>query len=51
MVAGGGGQCHLCRYGVEDLGFAEELGNYAEYSGTPNKEEVLHIPVIVSSGP
>lgn len=27
---------------VGDLGFASELGNYAEYSGAPNEEETLH---------
>ena len=27
---------------VGDLGFADELGNYAEYSGAPNEEETLH---------
>ncbi|BBN69119.1 ATP-citrate lyase A-2, partial [Prunus dulcis] len=33
-------KCHLCRHGaVGDLGFADELGNYAEYSGAPNEEE------------
>jgi hypothetical protein len=26
---------------VGDLGFASELGNYAEYSGAPNEEETL----------
>jgi len=26
---------------VGDLGFANELGNYAEYSGAPNEDEVL----------
>lgn len=26
---------------VGDLGFANELGNYAEYSGAPNEEETL----------
>lgn len=29
-----------CRQ-VGDLGFANELGNYAEYSGAPNEEETL----------
>ncbi|KAL5580053.1 hypothetical protein UlMin_012495 [Ulmus minor] len=32
---------------VGDLGFANELGNYAEYSGTPNKEEVLQYARVV----
>ena len=27
---------------VGDLGFAAELGNYAEYSGAPNEEETLN---------
>lgn len=26
---------------VGDLGYADELGNYAEYSGAPNEEETL----------
>ncbi len=26
---------------VGDLGYAQELGNYAEYSGAPNEEETL----------
>jgi hypothetical protein len=26
---------------VGDLGYAHELGNYAEYSGAPNEEETL----------
>lgn len=32
---------------VGDLGFAEELGNYAEYSGAPNEEEVLQYARVV----
>ncbi|KAF7829339.1 ATP-citrate synthase alpha chain protein 1 [Senna tora] len=28
---------------VGDLGYASELGNYAEYSGAPNEEQVLHL--------
>jgi len=28
-------------YQVGDLGYASELGNYAEYSGAPKEEEVL----------
>jgi hypothetical protein len=27
---------------VGDLGYADELGNYAEYSGAPNEEETLN---------
>lgn len=30
-----------------DLGFASELGNYAEYSGAPNEEEVLQYARVV----
>lgn len=32
---------------VGDLGHASELGNYAEYSGAPNEEEVLHYARVV----
>jgi len=32
---------------VGDLGYASELGNYAEYSGAPNEEEVLQYARIV----
>lgn len=32
---------------VGDLGFAEELGNYAEYSGAPNEDEVLQYARVV----
>ncbi|KAL9271679.1 ATP-citrate synthase alpha chain protein 1-like protein [Drosera capensis] len=32
---------------VGDLGFAAELGNYAEYSGAPNEEEVLQYARVV----
>ena len=32
---------------VGDLGFANELGNYAEYSGAPNEEEVLQYARVV----
>lgn len=34
-------------YQVGDLGYASELGNYAEYSGAPNEEEVLQYARIV----
>lgn len=30
-----------------DLGYASELGNYAEYSGAPNEEEVLQYARVV----
>eukprot|EP00252_Welwitschia_mirabilis_P013184 TRINITY_DN29103_c0_g1_i1.p1 TRINITY_DN29103_c0_g1~~TRINITY_DN29103_c0_g1_i1.p1 ORF type:complete len:424 (+),score=116.37 TRINITY_DN29103_c0_g1_i1:461-1732(+) len=40
MVAGGGASV-IYADTVGDLGFANELGNYAEYSGAPNEEEVL----------
>ncbi|CAL5351555.1 unnamed protein product [Camellia sinensis] len=40
MVAGGGAS-------VGDLGYASELGNYAEYSGAPNEEEVLQYARVV----
>jgi len=39
---------------VGDLGFAHELGNYAEYSGAPNEEETLNYArtlLDVSTGP
>jgi ATP citrate (pro-S)-lyase len=41
MVAGGGASV-IYSDTVGDLGFANELGNYAEYSGAPNEEETLH---------
>ncbi|XP_024360889.1 ATP-citrate synthase alpha chain protein 3 [Physcomitrium patens] len=41
MVAGGGASV-IYSDTVGDLGFASELGNYAEYSGAPNEEETLH---------
>jgi ATP citrate (pro-S)-lyase len=34
-------------YQVGDLGYASELGNYAEYSGAPKEEEVLHYARVV----
>ncbi|KAF5951014.1 hypothetical protein HYC85_013007 [Camellia sinensis] len=40
MIAGGGAS-------VGDLGYASELGNYAEYSGAPNEEEVLQYARVV----
>lgn len=35
----------VCQVG--DLGYASELGNYAEYSGAPNEEEVLQYARVV----
>lgn len=29
------------------MGYAQELGNYAEYSGAPNEEEVLQYARVV----
>eukprot|EP00897_Mesotaenium_endlicherianum_P009063 jgi/Mesen1/8185/ME000044S07451 len=40
MVAGGGASV-IYSDTVGDLGYAHELGNYAEYSGAPNEEETL----------
>ena len=40
MVAGGGASV-IYADTVGDLGFAEELGNYAEYSGAPNMQARL----------
>ncbi|BBN12576.1 ATP citrate (pro-S)-lyase [Marchantia polymorpha subsp. ruderalis] len=40
MVAGGGASV-IYADTVGDLGYADELGNYAEYSGAPNEEETL----------
>ena len=37
MVAGGGASV-IYADTVGDLGYAEELGNYAEYSGAPNTQ-------------
>ena len=34
--------CFSFHVQVGDLGYASELGNYAEYSGAPNEEEVLY---------
>lgn len=41
MVAGGGASV-IYADTVGDLGYATDLGNYAEYSGAPKEEEVLH---------
>ncbi|PSS28502.1 ATP-citrate synthase alpha chain protein like [Actinidia chinensis var. chinensis] len=46
MVAGGGASV-IYADTVGDLGFASELGNYAEYSGAPNEEEVLQYARVV----
>lgn len=46
MVAGGGASV-IYADTVGDLGFAEELGNYAEYSGAPNEDEVLQYARVV----
>lgn len=40
MVAGGGASV-IYADTVGDLGYAEELGNYAEYSGAPNTQVIL----------
>jgi succinyl-CoA synthetase beta subunit len=37
MVAGGGGSV-VYTDTIADMGFAQELGNYGEYSGNPNRE-------------
>ncbi|KAK6116526.1 hypothetical protein DH2020_049731 [Rehmannia glutinosa] len=52
MVAGGGASViyadTVCSTSfVGDLGYASELGNYAEYSGAPNEEEVLQYARVV----
>jgi len=46
MVAGGGASV-IYADTVGDLGFANELGNYAEYSGAPNEDEVLQYARVV----
>lgn len=46
MVAGGGASV-IYADTVGDLGYASELGNYAEYSGAPNEEEVLNYARVV----
>lgn len=38
---------NICSFQVGDLGYASELGNYAEYSGAPNEEEVLQYARVV----
>ncbi|XP_071929113.1 ATP-citrate synthase alpha chain protein 1-like [Coffea arabica] len=47
MVAGGGASVIYADTRVGDLGYASELGNYAEYSGAPNEEEVLQYARVV----
>ncbi|MBA0718053.1 hypothetical protein Golax_005820 [Gossypium laxum] len=52
MVAGGGASVIYADtvgslLSVGDLGFASELGNYAEYSGAPNEGEVLQYARVV----
>jgi ATP citrate (pro-S)-lyase len=46
MVAGGGASV-IYADTVGDLGYASELGNYAEYSGAPNEEDVLQYARVV----
>uniref|UniRef100_A0A803L0M5 ATP citrate synthase n=1 Tax=Chenopodium quinoa TaxID=63459 RepID=A0A803L0M5_CHEQI len=46
MVAGGGASV-IYADTVGDLGYAFELGNYAEYSGAPNEDEVLQYARVV----
>ncbi|KAG4915722.1 ATP-citrate synthase alpha chain protein 3 [Glycine soja] len=46
MVAGGGASATYVDT-VGDLGYASEPGNYAEYSGAPNEEEVLQYARVV----
>ncbi|KAF8401233.1 hypothetical protein HHK36_012164 [Tetracentron sinense] len=46
MVAGGGASV-IYADTVGDLDYASELGNYAEYSGAPNEEEVLQYARVV----
>lgn len=41
------GSDHYCLIQVGDLGYASELGNYAEYSGAPKEEEVLQYARVV----
>nr|POE97854.1 atp-citrate synthase alpha chain protein 3 [Quercus suber] len=46
MVAGGGASV-IYADTVGDLGYASKLGNYAEYSGALNEDEVLHYASVV----
>ncbi|RWW21389.1 hypothetical protein GW17_00014456 [Ensete ventricosum] len=50
MVAGGGASV-IYADTVGDLGYASELGNYAEYSGAPNEEEVLQYARCATADP
>ncbi|KAF1881402.1 hypothetical protein Lal_00023438 [Lupinus albus] len=51
MVAGGGASV-IYADTVGDLGYAPELGNYAEYSGAPKEDEVLqYARVCATSNP
>jgi ATP citrate (pro-S)-lyase len=42
LVCAGGGASVIYADTVGDLGWAEELGNYAEYSGGPSSAETYH---------
>lgn len=46
MVAGGGASV-IYADTVGDLGYASDLGNYAEYSGAPKEDEVLQYARVV----
>ncbi|KAG6408620.1 hypothetical protein SASPL_131638 [Salvia splendens] len=46
MVAGGGASV-IYADTVGDLGYASELGNYAEYSGAPNEEVLQYARVVI----
>lgn len=46
MVAGGGASV-IYADTVGDLGYAAELGNYAEYSGAPKEDEVLQYARVI----
>ncbi|KAL1300239.1 hypothetical protein HN51_044916 [Arachis hypogaea] len=46
MVAGGGASV-IYADTVGDLGYAPELGNYAEYSGAPKEDEILQYARVV----
>ncbi|KAF3334527.1 ATP-citrate synthase alpha chain protein 2 [Carex littledalei] len=46
MVAGGGASV-IYADTVGDLGYASELGNYAEYSGAPKEDEVLQYARVI----
>ncbi|XP_010319670.1 ATP-citrate synthase alpha chain protein 1 isoform X3 [Solanum lycopersicum] len=46
-MVGGGGASVIYADNVGDLGYASELGNYTEYSGAPNEEEVLQYARVV----